>query len=126
MKNSNVLRSKNTVLDVKDHQVGNFLLEFSVSIENNLQYFEIETYLELCNDFLAKEIGAEDFCCAFMGTYISVTKKLDKMETEKLIELLNLLKLDNSELGNLLINTYGIYTSFSQDPEVDNCITTEE
>ena len=58
-------------------------------IEENLNYLEKQTYIELAKDFLADQISADDFSYAFMGIYEGITRKLAEMEKEESLELAN-------------------------------------
>ena len=89
-------------MELEDPQADKILLKFLVSIEKNFRYVEIETYIELCNDFMAEEINAENFCYAFRGLYMGDSKKVNKIIRKESLELLNWMKLTNPEIDDLL------------------------
>ena len=91
IKISNWLRSKGKFLELEDPQADKILLEFLVLIEKNFHYVEIETYIELCNDFMAGEINAEDFCSVFRGLYMGASKKVNEMK-----RIIRIVKLDET------------------------------
>ena len=92
LKYSNKLKQNKKSLRKKDSQAFDMFLQFLVTIEENLNYSEKQTYIELAEDFLADQISADDFSYAFMGIYEGITRKLAKMEEEESLELGNFLK----------------------------------
>jgi hypothetical protein len=94
------------------------LLNFSVTIEDNLHYSEKQEYIELAKDFLADQITADDFSYSFMAIYEGIGRKLGQMKRTESLELANFLKPSRPELGDLLARIYGSCDSYSPDPEV--------
>ena len=78
-------------MELEDPQADKILLKFLASIEKNFRYVEIEIYIELCNDFIAEEINAEYFCCAFRGLYMGASKKVNEMK-----RIIRIVKLDET------------------------------
>lgn len=103
-------------MEIEDSQADKILLKFSVSIESNFRYFEIEIYLELCIDFLPDKINTEDFCSYFRELYITGNIKPNKIKKGP-VELLNWLKPTNSTMDSLLCKGCALCTSFIMDPE---------
>ena len=118
LKYSNELKRNNKYLDKEDSEAFNLLLNFSVTIENNLHYSEKQEYIELAKDFLADQITADDFSYSFMAIYEGITRKLGQMKRTESLELANFLKPSRLELGKLLALIYGSCDSFSPDPEI--------
>lgn len=118
LKYSNELKKNKKSLRKKDSEAFNLLLNFSVTIENNLHYSEKQEYIELAKDFLADQITADDFSYSFMAIYEGITRKLGQMKRTESLELANFLKPSRPELGELLACIYGSCDSFSPDPEI--------
>jgi hypothetical protein len=118
LKYSNELKKNKKSLRKKDSEAFNLLLNFSVTIENNLHYSEKQEYIELANNFLADQITADDFSYSFMGIYEGITRKLGQMKRTESLELANFLKPSRPELGDLFARIYGSCDSFSPDPEI--------
>ncbi len=119
LKYSNELKKNKKSLRKKDFEAFNVLLDFSVTIENNLHYSEKQEYIELSKDFLTDQITADDFSYAFIGIYEGIGEELNQMEIEESLELANFINTtDRYELGRLLARIYGSCDSFSLDPEV--------
>jgi hypothetical protein len=118
LKYSNELKKNKKSLRKKDPEAFNVLLNFSVTIEENLHYSEKQEYIELAKDFLADQITADDFSYSFIAIYEGIDKKLDQMERDESLELANFLKPSRRELGRLLARIYGSCDSFSLDPEI--------
>ena len=119
LKYSNELKKNKKSLRKKDFEAFNVLLDFSVTIENNLHYSEKQEYIELSKDFLTDQITADDFSYAFIGIYEGIGEELNQMEIEESLELANFINTtDRYELGRLLARIYGSCDSFSPDPEV--------
>ena len=118
LKYSNELKKNKKSLRKKDSEAFNLLLNFSVTIENNLHYSEKQEYIQLAKDFLADQITADDFSYSFMAIYEGINRKLSKMLKKESLELTNFLKPNRSKLGSLLAQIYGACDSFSPDPEI--------
>ena len=118
LKYSNELKKNKRSLRKKDSEAFYLLLNFSVTIENNLHYSEKQEYIELANNFLADQITADDFSYSFMGIYEGISRKLSQMKRTESLELANFLKPSRPELGDLLARIYGSCDSFSPDPEI--------
>jgi len=118
LKYSNELKKNKESLRKKDSEAFNLLLNFSVTIENNLHYSEKQEYIELARDFLADQIIADDFSYSFMTIYEGINRKLGQMKKNESLELANFLKPSRLELGDLLARIYGSCDSFSPDPEI--------
>ena len=118
LKYSNKLKRNNKYLDKEDPEAFNVLLNFSVTIENNLHYSEKQEYIELAKDFLADEVTADDFSYSFMAIYEGISGKLGQMKRNESLELANFLEPSRRELGDLLASIYGSCDSFSPDPAV--------
>jgi hypothetical protein len=118
LKYSNELKKNKKSLRKKDFEAFNVLLNFSVTIENNLNYSEKQEYIELAKDFLTDQITADNFSYSFMAIYEGISRKLDQMKRNELLELANFLKPSRPELGDLLARIYGSCDSFNPDPEV--------
>lgn len=118
LKYSNELKKNRESLREKDYEAFNLLLNFSVIIENNLQYSEKQEYIDLAKDFLADQITADDFSYFFMAIYGEISRKLGQMKRTESLELANFLKPSRPELGDLLARIYGSCDSFSPDPEI--------
>ena len=114
-----LLKYSNELIRKKDPEAFNVLLNFSVTIEDNLHYSEKQEYIELAKDFLADQITADDFSRSFMAIYQGIGRKLGQMKKDESLELANFLKPSRPELGDLLARIYGSCDSFSPDPEVD-------
>ena len=69
LKYSNELKKNKKSLRKKDSESFNLLLNFSVTIENNLHYSEKQEYINLAKDFLDDQITADDFSYSFMAIY---------------------------------------------------------
>jgi hypothetical protein len=126
LKYSNELKKNKKSLRKKDPEAFNVLLNFSVTIEDNLHYSEKQEYIELAKDFLADQITADDFSYAFMAIYEGIGRKLGQMKKHESLELANFLKPSRPELGDLLARIYGSCDSFSPDPEVDIAMSDEK
>jgi hypothetical protein len=126
LKYSNELKKNKKSLRKKDPEAFNVLLNFSVTIEENLHYSEKQKYIELAKDFLADQITADDFSYAFMAIYEGIGRKLGQMKKHESLELANFLKPSRPELGDLLARIYGSCDSFSPDPEVDIAMSDEK
>ena len=118
LKYSNELKKNKKSLRKKDFEAFNLLLNFSVTIENNLHYSKKQEYIELAKDFLADQITADDFSYSFMATYEGISRELGQMKRTESLELANFLKPSRPELGDLLARIYGSCDSFSPDPEI--------
>ncbi len=118
LKYSNALKKNKKSLRKKDSEAFNLLLNFSVTIENNLHYSEKQEYIELAKDFLADQITADDFSSSFLAIYEGISRKLGQMKRTESLELANFLKPSRPELGDLLARIYGSCDSFSPDPEI--------
>ena len=118
LKYSNELKKNKKSLRKKDSEAFNLLLNFSVTIENNLHYSEKQEYIELAKDFLDDQITADDFSYSFMAIYEGIGEKLEQMKIMESLELANFLKSSRPELGRLLAHIYGSCDSFSPDPEI--------
>ena len=118
LKYSNELRRNNKFLNKQDPEAFRTLLNFLVTIENNLQYSEKHEYIELAKDFLTDQITADDFSYSFMAIYEGISGKLGQMEKDESLDLANFLRPSRPELGDLLARIYGSCDSFSPDPEV--------
>jgi len=123
---SNELKKNKKSLRKKDPEAFNVLLDFSVTIENNLHYSEKQEYIELAKDFLADQITADEFSYSFMAIYEGINKKLGQMKKDESLELANFLKPSRPELGDLLARIYGSCDSFSPDPDVDIAMSDEK
>ena len=101
------------------------LLDFLVTIENNLHFSERREYIDLAKDFLADQITADDFSFAFMGIYEGIDRQVAQMEKDESLELTNFLKTSQSELGDLLLQIYGTCDCFghiiSDEKELKDC-----
>ena len=95
------------------------LLNFSVTIEDNLQYSEKQEYIKLAKHFLVDQIPSDDFSYDFMAIYEGIGRKLGQMKKDESLELANFLKPNRREIGDLLARIYGYCDSFSPDPEVN-------
>ena len=126
LKYSNELKKNKKSLRKKDFEAFNVLLNFSVTIENNLHYSEKQEYIELAKNFLADQITADDFSYSFMAIYEGISRKLGQMKRNESLELANFLKPSRPELGDLLARIYGSCDSFSPDPEVDIAMSDEK
>ena len=126
LKYSNELKKNKKSLRKKDSEAFNLLLNFSVTIENNLHYSEKQEYIELAKDFLADQITADDFSYSFMAIYEGIGEKLGQMKIKESLELANFLKSSRLELGKLLALIYGSCDSYSPDPEVDIAMSDEK
>jgi hypothetical protein len=118
LKYSNELKKNKKSLRKKYFEAFNVLLNFSVTIENNLHYSEKQEYIELAKDFLTDQITADDFSYSFMAIYEGISRKLRQMKRNESLELANFLKSSQPELGDLLARICGSCDSFSPDPEV--------
>ena len=118
LKYSNELKKNNESLHKNDFNTFKILLNFLVTIENNLHYLEKEKYIELANFFLAGKMTADDFSYCFMNIYEGISQKLAQMQKNESLELANFLKPSRPELGELLARIYGSCDSFSPDPEI--------
>ena len=118
LKYSNELKKNKKSLRKKDFEAFNVLLNFSVTIENNLHYSEKQEYIELAKDFLTDQITADDFSYSFMAIYEGISRKLRQMKRNESLELANFLKSSRPELGDLLARIYGSCDSFSPDPDI--------
>jgi hypothetical protein len=126
LKYLNELKKNEKSLLKENLEAFNVLLNFSVTIENNLQYSEKQKYIELAKDFLADEITADDFSYSFMAIYEGISRKLGQMKRNESLELANFLKPSRPELGDLLARIYGSCDSFSPDPEVEIAMSDEK
>ena len=118
LKYSNELKKNKKSLRKKDSESFNLLLNFSVTIENNLHYSEKQEYINLAKDFLDDQITADDFSYSFMAIYGGIRQKLGQMQRAESVELANFLEPSRPELGDLLARIYGSCDSFSPDPEI--------
>jgi hypothetical protein len=126
LKYLNELKKNKKSLRKKDFEAFNVLLNFSVTIENNLHYSEKQEYIELAKDFLTDQITADDFSYSFMAIYEGISRKLGQMKRNESLELANFLKPSRPELGDLLARIYGSCDSFSSDPEVEIAMPDEK
>ena len=126
LKYSNELKKNKKSLRKKDFEAFNVLLDFSVTIENNLHYSEKQEYIELSKDFLTDQITADDFSYSFMAIYEGISPKLGQMRRNESLELANFLKPSRPKLGDLLARIYGSCDSFSPDPEVEIAMSDEK
>ena len=121
LKQSNELKKNKNSLDP---EASDMLLDFLVTIENNLHFSERREYIDLAKDFLADQITADDFLRAFMGIYEGITREVAQMEKDESLELTNFLKTSQSELGDLLSQIYGTCDCFgiiSDEKELKDC-----
>jgi len=118
LKYSNELKKNRKSLLKKDFEAFKVLLNFLVTIEDNLHYSEKQEYIELAKEFLADQITADDFSYAFIAIYEGICEKLRQMKRNESLELANFLKPSRPELGDLLARIYGSCDSFSPDPEI--------
>ena len=118
LKYSNELKKNKKSLRKKDSEAFNLLLNFSVTIENNLHYSEKQEYINLAKDFLDDQITADDFSYSFMAIYGGIRQKLGQMQRAESVELANFLEPSRPELGDLLAPIYGSCDSYSPDPEI--------
>jgi len=118
LKDSNELKNNNKYLNEEDPEAFQVLLNFSVTIEDNLHYSEKQEYMELAKDFLADQITADDFSYSFIAIYEGICEKLRQMKRKESLELANFLKPSRPELGALLARIYGSCDSFSLDTEI--------
>ena len=121
LKQSNELKKNKNSLDP---EASDMLLDFLVTIENNLHFSERREYIDLAKDFLANQITADDFLRAFMGIYEGITREVAQMEKDESLELTNFLKTSQSELGDLLSQIYGTCDCFgiiSDEKELKDC-----
>ncbi len=125
LKYSNELKKNKQSLHKKDPEAFTAFLNFSVAIENNLQYSEKQEYIELAKDFLTDQITADDFSDSFMAIYQGICRNLGQMKKAESLELANFLKPNRSELGELLARIYGSCDSFGlnmfDEKELKNC-----
>ena len=113
----NKLRINNKSLQKENSEAFQILLNFLVTIEENLHYSEKYEYIKLAKEFLNNEITADDFSCSFMAIYEGIGKKLDQMKEEESAELTNFINKTNQHgLNRLLASIYGSCDSFSLDP----------
>jgi len=113
LKYSNELKKNRKSLLKKDFEAFKVLLNFLVTIEDNLHYSEKQEYIELAKDFLADQITANDFSYSFMAIYEGIGEKLGQMKIKESLELANFLKSSRPELGELLARIYGSCDSYS-------------
>lgn len=118
LKYSNELKKNKRFLRNEDSEAFNLLLNFSVTIENNLHYSEKQEYIELANNFLTNKIDADNFSCSFIAIYDGISRKLAQMKRAESLELIHFLKPSRLELGALLARIYGSCDSFSLNPEI--------
>lgn len=118
LKYANELKKNKESLRKKDSEAFNLLLNFLVTIENNLQYLEKQEYINLAKDFLDDQITADEFSYSFMAIYGGIGQKLGQMKRAESVELANFLEPSRLELGDLLARIYGSCDSFSPDPEI--------
>ena len=121
LRQSNELKKNKNSLDP---EASDMLLDFLVTIENNLHFSERREYIDLAKDFLANQITADDFLRAFMGIYEGITREVAQMEKDESLELTNFLKTSQSELGDLLSQIYGTCDCFgiiSDEKELKDC-----
>ena len=121
LRQSNELKKNKNSLDP---EASDMLLDFLVTIENNLHFSERREYIDLAKDFLADQITADDFLRAFMGIYERITREVVQMEKDESLELTNFLKTSQSELGDLLSQIYGTCDCFgiiSDEKELKDC-----
>ena len=118
LKYSNELKKNKKSLRKKDFESFNVLLNFLVTLENNLHYSENQEYINLAKDFLNDQITAEDFAYSFITIYGRIGQKLGQMKSVESVELANFLEPSRPELGDLLARIYGSCDSFSGDPEI--------
>ena len=114
----NKLKENKKSLMKEDSEAFDLLLNFSVTIENNLHYSEKQEYIQLAKDFLADQITADDFSYSFLAIYEGIGKKLGQMKRAESVELVNFLKSSRPQLGKLLARIYGSCDSFSPDPDI--------
>jgi hypothetical protein len=69
LKYSKELRKNKRSLRKEDSEAFNLLLNFSVTIENNLHYSEKQEYIKLANNFLTNKIDADNFSYSFIAIY---------------------------------------------------------
>jgi hypothetical protein len=109
-----------------DHEEGDMLLNSIKTIRNNFYLSERQEYINLAKDFLADQMTADDFSYAFMDAYEGITREVGQMKEDESLELVNLLKPEeSSELGDLLSKTYGTCDFFghgiSDEKELKDC-----
>ncbi len=119
---SNILEKDEKSLEQENPKSYQKFLEFLVTIEENLHYFERHEYISLIKSFLADQITADDFSYSFMAIYEGINNKVGRMVKNESLDLANFLsKTRKRELGRLLARVYGSCDSFSPDPEVSMC-----
>ena len=125
-----LLRQFNEMKEL-DPEESDMLLDSMKTIENNFHLSERQEYINLAKDFLADQMTADDFSYAFMDTYEGITREVGQMEEDESLELVNLLKpeesmvISQSKLGDLLSKTYGTCDFFghgiSDEKELKDC-----
>ena len=128
LRQSNELKKNKNSLDP---EVSDTLLDFLVTIENNLHFSERQEYIDLAKDFLADQITADDFSSDFMSIYKGIDREVDQMEKDESLELTNFLKTSQLtskltiELTDLLSQIYGTCDCFghiiSDEKELKDC-----
>lgn len=118
LKYSNELKKNEKSLCEEDSEAFNLLLNFLVTIKNNLHYSEKQEYIKLANNFLTNKINADDFSYSFIAIYDGISQKLAQMKIAESLELIHFLKPSRRKLGVLLARIYGSCDSFSLDPEI--------
>lgn len=118
LKYSNKLKKTGKLLQKEDFKTFKLLLEFLVTIEENLHYSERKEYIILANDFLEDRITAYDFSSSFMWIYEGISSELSEMKKNEASELANFLNPSRTELGNLLSKIYGCSTDYNLDSDI--------
>ena len=122
LRQSNELKKNKNSLDP---EASDMLLDFLVTIENNLHFSERREYIDLAKDFLAYQITADDFSSAFIGIYEGIDQEVAQMEKDESLELRNFLKTSQFELNDLLLQIYGTCDFFghiiSDEKELKDC-----
>ena len=122
LRQSNELKKNKNSLDP---EASDMLLDFLVTIENNLHFSERREYIDLAKDFLADQITADDFLRAFMGIYEGITREVAQMEKDESLELTNFLKTSQFELNDLLSQIYSTCDFFGHvifdEKELKDC-----
>ena len=122
LRQSNELKKNKNSLDP---EASDMLLDFLVTIENNLHFSERREYIDLAKDFLADQITADDFSYSFIGIYDGIEQKVAQMEKDESLELTNFLKTSQFELNDLLSQIYSTCDFFGHvifdEKELKDC-----
>ena len=111
--------------DSLDPEVSDMLLDFLVTIENNLHFSERQEYIDLAKDFLADQITADDFSSDFISIYKGIDREVAQMEKDESLELTNFLKTSQFELNDLFSQIYSTCDFFGHvifdEKELKDC-----